>query len=410
MNSVLLFFFFFANISLMDEIYIDRQITKKMLRFAKIYPVIGLYGPRQSGKTTLIRKAFPHLPYVSLENIDKRDQALEDPRQFLKFYKQGAVFDEIQRAPDLLSYLQQEIDENPKPGRFVLTGSQHFVLGEMISQSLAGRIGLLELLPMNYFELKTGNWEKKDLLEGIRFGGYPRLFKNRMEPEEFFSSYITSYLEKDVRQIKNIIHLGHFQLLLQLLAAQVGQTLNMSELSVKIGVSVPTVHAWIGILQASYVIFLVQPFYQNLTKRIVKSPKIYFYDTGVAAYLCRIQKNQDFLTQPLLKGALFENFVILEIQKAFLNQGLKPQIWFYRDDSGLEVDLLIEKDACWHAIEIKSHQTVQKKDVKNLYKLKTNWENAIPKPLQLLLISDSEEGHLKDVQLVHATQAGSLFF
>jgi predicted AAA+ superfamily ATPase len=339
-----------------------RSIASIVTRFSQIYPVIGIVGPRQSGKTTLAQTLFSHLPYVNLENLDIRLQVQSDPRAFLARYKAGAIFDEVQHIPELLSYLQQIVDESSQKGRYVVTGSQNFALSEQISQSLSGRIGMLTLLPLSIDEL---NIESDDLTSTVFRGGYPGLYQRNMQPTEFFPSYIQTYLERDVRQIKNIEDLGLFQTFIKLCAGRIGQVLNYSSLAQDCGISNTTVYKWLTVLEASYIIFLLQPFHKNFSKRLVKNPKLYFYDTGLACSLLGLEQEQQLETH-YLRGNLYENLVILEVLKARLNKGLIPNLYFWRDLSGREVDLIAEWGGSTKAIEIKMGATLQPNFVKSV--------------------------------------------
>lgn len=329
-----------------------RYLQPVLERFATIYPIVGITGPRQSGKTTLARAVFPHLPYVSLENLDTRALALGDPRAFLAQYVDGAVFDEIQHAPELLSYLQQIVDESAQKGRYVLTGSQNFALSAQIAQSLSGRIGMTTLLPLSLTELGM----PKDIQKIIFTGEYPGLHAGTMSPVEFYPSYIQTYLERDVRQIQNIENLGRFQTFLKLCAGRVGQVVNFSSLAQDCGISHTTARQWLTILEASYLVFFLQPYYQNFSKRLIKTPKLYFYDTGLACSLLGLEKESQLDTH-YLKGALYENLVILELLKQRTNQALPPNLFFWRDHTGHEVDLIAEWGGTINAIEIKAGST-----------------------------------------------------
>ena len=338
-----------------------RSIEPVIKRFAQIYPAVGITGPRQSGKTTTARTLFPHLPYVNLENLDIRVQAQTDPRAFLARYQTGAIFDEIQHVPELLSYLQQIIDESEKKGRFVITGSQNFALSQHIAQSLSGRIGMTTLLPLSLFELGMPD----DITESIFKGGYPGLYQNNMQSIEFYPSYIQTYLERDVRQIKNIENLGKFQNFVKLCAGRIGQVVNLSSLAQDADISHTTVRQWLTILEASYLIFLLQPFHNNFNKRLIKNPKIYFYDTGLACSLLGLEQENQIDTH-YLRGNLYENMIILEILKGRLNKGLPANLYFWRDLTGHEVDLIAEWGGSVKAIEIKASATFQPHLVKNI--------------------------------------------
>lgn len=304
----------------------NRTISPVLEKFSKLYPIVGITGPRQSGKTTLAKMLFKHLPYVSLENLDIRLQAHTDPRAFLAQYDNGAIFDEVQHAPELLSYLQGIVDESPAKGRYILTGSQNFSLNHHIAQSLSGRIGMTTLLPLSLSELGM----PEDINTAIFEGGYPGLHNLKMYPLDFYPSYIQTYIERDVRQLKNIENFGRFQTFLKLCAGRVGQIINLTSLAQDCGISHTTARQWLNILEASYLIFFLQPFYQNFSKRLIKMPKLYFYDTGLACTLLGLEKATQLQTH-YLKGALFENLVILEILKKRLNQGLPPNLYFWRD-------------------------------------------------------------------------------
>jgi predicted AAA+ superfamily ATPase len=338
-----------------------RSITSVLERFSKLYPALGITGPRQSGKTTIAKTLFKHLPYVSLENIDTRFQAQNDPRAFLANYQQGAIFDEVQHVPELLSYLQEIVDESPAKGRYILTGSQNFALSHHVSQSLSGRIGMTTLLPLSLSELGMPT----NIDSAIFKGGYPGLHSLNMHPLDFYPSYIQTYIERDVRQLKNIENIGRFQTFLKLCAGRVGQILNLSSLAQDCGISHTTVRQWLNILEASYLIFFLQPFHQSFNKRLIKMPKLYFYDTGLACTLLGLEKERQLETH-YLKGALFENLIVLEIFKRRLNQGLPANLYFWRDRTGHEVDLLAEWGGDIHAIEIKASSTFQSDFIKNV--------------------------------------------
>jgi len=340
---------------------IYRELGETLQRFAKLYPIVGITGPRQSGKTTLAKSLFSHLPYVSLENLDTRFMAQKDPRGFLATYKNGAIFDEVQQLPELLSYLQQVVDDSDQVGRYVLTGSQNFALGESITQSLSGRIGMTTLLPFSRHELP----EKNNIMTTIFQGCYPRLYKMGMHPLDFYPGYIATYLERDVRQLKNIESLSTFQTFLKLCAGRIGHVLNVSSLARDCGISHTTARQWLTVLQASYIIFLVQPFYKNFSKRLIKMPKLYFYDTGLACNLLGLEK-QEQLDSHYLRGELFENMVLLELIKGRLNKALPENLYFWRDKGGHEIDVITEWGGTIKAIEVKAGMTFHTDFVKNL--------------------------------------------
>lgn len=339
---------------------IPRQAEKTLLELAKGYPAIAITGPRQSGKTTLARHVFNKLPYVSLENPDLREMSQLDPRGFLEKYKTGAVFDEVQRSPELLSYLQEILDESKKPGRFVLTGSQQFGLFSGITQSLAGRIGILHLLPFSYRELYSRKKFKpraQNLEEVLFFGLYPPVHDRDLDPNIWYGNYVQAYIERDVRQMINIRDLGLFQRFLRLCAGRTGQLLNLSGLAEDCGITHNTAKAWISILEASYIVFLLQPHHANFNKRLIKTPKLYFYDVGLAAWLLSVQQPDQLSVHPF-KGALFESYVISEFYKTRYNQGRRSSFYFWRDRSGNEIDLVVELGGKLKPVEIKSGKTV----------------------------------------------------
>lgn len=378
-----------------------RSLAPILLRFAKLYPIVGITGPRQSGKTTLAKTLFKKLPYVSLENLDIRALAGGDPRAFLHKYQDGAIFDEVQNAPELLSYLQEVVDNEPKKkGRYVLTGSQNFALSHQISQSLSGRIGMSTLLPLSLSELN----EKSSATTSIFKGGYPALHISGMHPLEFYPSYIQTYLERDVRQLKNIENFGKFQTFLKLCAGRVGQLANLSSLAGDCGISHTTARQWLNILEASFIIFLLPPFHQNFNKRLIKMPKLYFYDTGLVCTLLGLEKESQLETH-YLKGALFENLVILEVMKKRLNEGLPPNLYFWRDQTGHEVDLLAEWGGEIHALEIKSSSTFQSDYIKNIQYFRTLSHESKGH----LVYTGKEEGFYDGIKLTPLNKLSSIF-
>ncbi|ABE04244.1 AAA family ATPase [Rickettsia bellii] len=373
----------------------QRFIQGVLEKFSKFYPVLGITGPRQSGKTTLAKILFPHLPYVSLENLDTRIQAQQDLRSFLANYQNGAIFDEVQHVPELLSYLQGVVDESSQKGRYVITGSQNFSLSHHISQSLSGRIGMVTLLPLSLSELK----EAENPLASIFKGGYPLLHNLNMHPLDFYPSYIQTYIERDVRQLKNIENFNRFQTFLKLCAGRIGQIVNFSSLALDCGISHTTARQWLGILEASYIIFFLQPFYKNFNKRLIKMPKLYFYDTGIACTLLGLEKEQQLETH-YLKGALYENLVILELLKGRLNLGLPANFYFWKDKSGHEIDFVAEWGGTIKAVEIKFNSTFQPDYVKNLnyfYKLDPNIESY-------LVYNGIQEGKFLNTSLIPLKQ------
>ncbi len=335
---------------------IERLLQPRLLDLATRYPVLTLTGPRQSGKTTLSRMAFPKLPYVSLENPAQRDFAQEDPVAFFARYQDGAVIDEVQRVPQVFSYLQGLVDEDPRPGRFVLTGSQNLALVGGVTQSLAGRTTLTELLPLSLEEIRRFPDPPGDLDTLLWQGGYPRIYERHLPAHEWLADYVSTYVERDVRQLVQVGDLLLFQTFLRLCASRTGQILNLASLASDCGVSQPTARSWLSVLEASYIAFRLPPFFANIGKRLIKAPKLYFYDTGLAASLLNIENARQLETHPL-RGALFETWVVAEIAKAHLHRGRRPRLSFYRDRNGLEIDLILEKGADLVLVEMKSGQT-----------------------------------------------------
>lgn len=339
---------------------IKRQAETVLLERAKAYSVVTVLGPRQSGKTTLCRIAFPDKPYVNLEQPDVREFAQQDPQAFLTQYPDGAVLDEIQNVPSLLSWIQVLTDADPRAGRFVLTGSHQLQLSAQLTQSLAGRTAVIELLPLSLSELISQNVSMPTdgaVDQWMLQGGYPRIHAQQMSPEVMLSDYFATYVERDVRQLINLRHLREFGQCVRLLAGRTGQLLNQSSLGNEVGVSSNTITQWLSILEASFVVFTLAPWSANLGKRLVKSTKVYFYDVGLACWLLGIKTVEQLQYHPL-RGALFENLVVLEVMKAQRNQGLREPLYFFRDSNGLEVDLLLERAEGLVLVEIKASQTV----------------------------------------------------
>ncbi|MBI5415682.1 MAG: ATP-binding protein [Candidatus Omnitrophica bacterium] len=336
---------------------IKRTAETKLISLAGSFPAVAVIGPRQSGKTTLVKKLFPQKPYVLLENPDTRQSAVKDPRGFLSQFPEGAVLDEIQRVPELFSYLQGILDEKNKPGLFILTGSQNFLLMESITQSLAGRIAILSLLPLSFQELEAAGISFPTFEDHLIHGFYPRIYDQKIDPEDLYANYVQTYIERDVRLLKNIHDLTAFHSFLKLCAHRSGQLLNLSSLATDCGITHNTAKAWLSLLEASYIVFLLQPHHKNFNKRLVKMPKMYFYDTGLAAYLAGIEDKQHLLHHPL-RGPLFESFVISDLLKMRFNKGEGSNLYFWRDKNGHEIDCLLERPAGAVIIEIKSGKTV----------------------------------------------------
>lgn len=340
-----------------------RLLNDKLRELFSKFPVVYLTGPRQSGKTTLAKMTFPDLPYTNFEDISVREAVRIDPHGFLKSHDSGVIIDEAQNIPEIFSYIQVYADQRQHPGQYLLTGSQNFLLNEKISQSLAGRIGILNLLPLSYDEVMQ---DYKISIDDFMFkGGYPRIYEQNIDPEDFFSGYIQTYVERDVRQLKNISSLDTFQKFLFLCAGRVGQVLNLSSLSNDCGISVPALKEWISILECSYVIYTLHPWYLNINRRMMKSPKMYFYDTGLLCNLLNIRNTHE-LKQHFAHGSIFENFVINEIVKSQLNKGKRPNVYFLRDAKGHEIDCVIPSHSAVAYYEIKASATFNADFVKNI--------------------------------------------
>jgi hypothetical protein len=336
---------------------LPRQLSTTLQRLASSFPIVTVTGPRQSGKTTLVRNLFHDKPYISLEDPFEREFALEDPRGFLARFEQGAIFDEAQRWPDLFSYLQSKVDSNRQAGRFILTGSQQFGLLAGVSQSLAGRAGITDLLPLASHEIPSITSKELSLNNGLLKGGYPALHTQPVTPQDWFASYVATYIERDVRQVLNIQDLSTFQRFLKLCAGRVGQLLNISALASETGINQATAKAWMSVLESSGLVYLLPPYYRNFGKRLVKTPKLYFIDSGLACWLLGIRE-EDILTLHPLRGALFENWVVSELIKARYNAGLSADLYFWRDNNGVEADIVFEVGTQLQVVEIKAGQTV----------------------------------------------------
>ena len=345
---------------------IQREIGSQLQKMATKMPVISITGPRQSGKTTLVRMCFPEYSYVNLESPDVYEAAVFDPRLFLSQFEKGVIIDEVQRFPALFSYIQTISDERNKAGEYILTGSQNFLLSEKNSQSLAGRVFVTHLLPLSISELQSVHSANTGDLETTIFRGfYPRIHKMDMEPELFYPSYIQTYVERDVRQIVNVSNLFIFQKFLRIAAGRIGQLLNYNNIANEVGVDLKTVKSWFSILESSFVVFFLQPHHRNFSKRILKTPKLYFYDIGLACNLLGIRKKEE-LSGHWAKGALFENMIIADLMKGYLNRCITPPIFFWRDSTGNKVDCLIDADNNIKCVEIKSATTVSSDFFKGL--------------------------------------------
>ena len=342
-----------------------RIAASKFKKLAQSFPIVSLIGPRQSGKTTLAKAIFPGHTYISLEDLDNRAYAETDPRGFLADYNHNVIIDEAQRAPDLFAYMQTKVDEFDKPGQYILTGSAHLTLLEKLTQSLAGRAALLKLLPLSITELINHNSLKKDSATQLFTGFYPRLYKHNIEPFDWYPNYIQTYIEKDVREITNVKNLLTFKRFLSLCAGRQGQLLDVSALANDCGIARQTVNEWLSVLEASYLIYLLPSFHKNFSKRLIKSPKLFFYDTGLVCSLLKIE-NQEQLKTHYLKGAIFEGYVITEIIKHRYNRGLEPHVYYWKEKHGNEVDCIIEQANRLLSFEMKPGKTVSNDFFKGL--------------------------------------------
>ncbi len=336
---------------------IYRKLTATLQRLAKTFPVIAITGPRQSGKTTLAKAVFADKPYITLEDPAERAFALEDAKGFLHRFRDGAIFDEAQRWPDLFSYLQGMVDEEPIPGKFILTGSQQFGLLAGVSQSLAGRVGMTALLPLSLSELPTASQSSLSLDTLIIKGFYPALHVRDISPADWFASYIATYIERDIRQVLRVQDLSVFQRFVRLCAGRNGQLLNLNALAGETGISHKTAQSWLSVLESSYIVHLLPPYYRNFGKRLIKTPKLYFLDQGLACWLLGIRSPELLALHPM-RGAIFESFIITEFLKSRYNQGLPPDLYFWRDNNGLEADIVFESGTKLQPVEIKSGRTI----------------------------------------------------
>lgn len=336
---------------------IPRRLTATLLALAGFYPIVVVTGPRQAGKTTLCRAAFPDKAYVSLEALDTREFAQTDPRGFLAEYRHGAVIDEIQQAPGLASYLQTEVDERPDPGRFILTGSQHFGISQTISQSLAGRCGLLALLAPDWNELRQFPSAPDDLYTLLWQGSYPRIYDRNIPAMQWLADYTATYVQRDVRQVVNVGDLLAFSTFIKLCAGRTAQEINLSTLGNDAGVSHNTARAWLSILETSYLVYRLPAWHANIRKQVVKAPKLHFFDSGLVCYLLNIREPEQLRHHPL-RGAIFESWVVSEIYKAQVHRGEQPNLYHYRESRGLEMDVMVDLGDRLCAIEVKSAATV----------------------------------------------------
>jgi uncharacterized protein len=382
----------------------ERELEPELKELAKGYPIVTVIGPRQSGKTTIVQHAFPEKKYANLEFPDIRAMALKDPRGFLEQFPSGAILDEIQRAPELLSYIQPIVDEQDQKGMFILTGSHQLELQQAISQSLAGRTALLTLLPLNLSELKAAGFDLT-IDEWILNGGYPRIYKDQLDPTKVYRSYFQTYVERDLRQLIQVKDLMQFERFVQILSGRIGQIINMEEIGGEVGISSHTVKEWISILEASFIVFRLPPYFENFGKRVIKSPKLYFNDVGLAAYLLGIQNTVQLSRDPL-RGNLFENAIILELKKYRLNRGLDPSLFYYRDIQKNEVDIIFKKGNDLVPIEIKSSKTYHSEFTDKLHYFQSIAKKRAPHAF-LIYAGEAEQriGTINILNFKHATQS-----
>ena len=377
---------------------IKRQLGAYIQKLRSKFPIISITGPRQSGKTTLARMIFTEYKYINLENPDDRQELQEDVRGFLNRYAgDGIIIDEAQNVPELFSYLQGFADSLSDMGKIILSGSQNFLLMEKISQTLAGRVGIVNLFPFSLGELKNTDYWMDDVFDFLITGMYPALYDRSITPQDYYPGYIQTYLERDVRSLKNIGDLNTFRRFLQLCAGRIGQILNYSSLANDLGIDHKTVKSWISVLEASYIIFLLNPHYKNFNKRIIKQPKLYFYDTGLAASLLRL-RSKDSLYSFHLKGNLFENFIISEYVKSTIHSGYQPDAYFFRDSTGNEVDLIIDRVPDLISVEIKSGSTISNEFFKGLIKYQSISDTGPEK--SYLIYSGDKSGPRKHAQVL----------
>lgn len=381
----------------MKQAYIKRKIESTILETAKYFPVITVTGPRQSGKTTMLKQIFPHLHYYSLEDLDTRSFAMEDPVRFLHLHEDGMILDEVHNYPELLSYIQGIVDEQPHK-KFVLSGSSNFALLKKVSQSLAGRSGVFELMPLSIEEVK-GQIEYVDDADQLLYQGlYPAVCSCKNIPKFLYPSYVKTYLERDVRDLLNVKDMRLFNMFLKLCAGRIGSVFNASEIAGEIGVSSKTIQAWVSILQASYVVYLLPPYFENSRKRLTKSPKMYFCDTGLACTLLGIESAEQ-LAFDKMRGHLFENLIVVELLKRRLNEGKESNLYFYRDSNQNEVDILVNNGSSLDAIEVKSAMTYNPSFEKALLKV-NEWVNP-PVGKRTIIYAGTLEDDKGDIRLLN---------
>jgi predicted AAA+ superfamily ATPase len=368
--------------------FVHRQIESRIRELGTKFPIISVTGPRQSGKTTMLRTLFPEYRYVSLENPDDQDFAMQDPRRFLATYNRYVILDEAQRVPQLFNYLQGKVDEDRIPGQYILSGSQNYLLMERISQSLAGRVALFKLFPFSFSELESAGLMPPTPEEAIFKGFYPRVFDQNLLPRDFYPNYFETYVQRDVRQLTAVQDLIQFRNFVRLCAGRIGQPINYQMLASDSGVSPVTAKAWLGILETSHIVFLLPPYFRNFSKRISKTPKLYFYDVGFAAYLLGITAPGD-LTAHFARGQLFENLMIAEFVKRQFQSGWSSDLYFWQESNGKEIDLLSEQNGVLTAVEIKSAATTNSAFFDNL--LYFQKQAGTEQPIRSFLIYSGKE-------------------
>ena len=383
---------------------INRFILPEAKQALTQFRALCLTGPRQSGKTTLSKQLFKGKPYVNFENPSVQHEAEQNPESFLKQNRTGAVFDEVQRVPHIFRYLQEILDNNKKRGQFILTGSNNFLLQEQVSQSLAGRAGYLSLLPLSYAELVNAKLADKDVNKHILTGGYPEIWNEKLISGIWMNSYVQTYVQRDVRLLRNITNLAAFSRFIYLCANYAGQILNRDELAKQTGVDTKTILAWLGLLENSYIIYLLQPWYNNMNKRIIKSPKLYFYDTGLLCHLLGI-KSVTALQKNNVYGALFENWVMSEIRKNNFNAARNEGMYYFRDSTGNEVDLISERDGEPVAIEIKAGGKTNNNNLRGL----KYWQKYQPKSQSILVYGGKSNGAINErLSIVSWTEVANM--
>jgi predicted AAA+ superfamily ATPase len=375
--------------------YIKRQLEKELKILIKEFPIVAVMGPRQSGKTTLIKKLFPKYDFVSLEDLSMRSLAQNDPQSFLERFCAKTIIDEVQYAPNLFSYLQLKTDEKNTPGQYIITGSQNYLLLKEVSQSLAGRVGIAKLLPLSYGEV-SNKLEKLSTTEIMLKGFYPRIFVENIRANSFYESYLTTYIEKDISTVFKIKHLDKFRGLLKLLASRSGQILNISSLSADLGVSRSVLNEWINILEASFIIFRTPTFFKNYKKQVIKTNKIFFYDTGLLCYLLGISNEQQ-LENNYLVGNIFENLVFIEMLKNYFNRGFANKLYYWRDNKGREIDLIVQDDLKNFGFEIKKAKVVKNDFFKNLI----FWQELDKNNIANLIYDGEKSYSLRGVKIIN---------